>query len=82
VFESGSFVHIPRGTLHTFKNIDDRQGRLLVFITPAGLEEFFYSIGTPVAGSTAPPPFDAAIFDKVMKLSGKYNMQIFIPDNK
>ena len=78
-FEAGSFVYIPKGTLHTFKNIGRKKGRLLVIITPAGLEEFFYAIGTPAAGSTNPPPFDPGIIDKLMKLAGEYQMDIKVP---
>src|SRR5688572_10279490 len=40
-FESGSFIYIPKHTFHTFKNIGSKQGKLLVTISPAGLEEFF-----------------------------------------
>jgi len=79
LLESGSFVHVPKGTLHTFKNIDDRPGRLLVFISPAGLEEFFYAIGTPAAGTTTPPPFDPAVIDKLVQLADKYKMDVILP---
>jgi quercetin dioxygenase-like cupin family protein len=82
VFEKGSFVYIPKGTLHTFKNIDDQQGRLLVIITPAGLEEFFYSIGTPAADMATPPAFEPAIIDKVMQLANAYQMDIILPEGK
>ena len=78
-FEAGSFVYIPKGTLHTFKNIGPEKGRLLVTITPAGLEEFFYAIGTPAAGSATPPPFDPEIINKLMKLAGDYQMDIMLP---
>lgn len=79
VLEAGSFAHIPRGTLHTFKNIDEQQGQLLVVITPAGLEEFFYSIGTSANGLNTPPAFDPAVIDKIMKLAGKYRMDVRLP---
>lgn len=81
-FEAGSFVYIPKGTLHTFKNIDEQQGRLLVIITPAGLEEFFYAIGTPAVDLTTPPAFDPAVIDKLMTLAEKYQMDIILPDRK
>ena len=82
VFEQGSFVHIPKGTLHTFRNIDDKPGKLLVFITPAGLEEFFFAIGTNAAGTTAPPPFDPSVIDKVMTLAARYSMEVIVPERK
>jgi mannose-6-phosphate isomerase-like protein (cupin superfamily) len=79
VFEAGSFVYVPKGTLHTFKNIEGQQGRLLVIITPAGLEEFFYAIGTPVANLTTPPAFDPSVIEKVMQLAKDYQMEIVLP---
>jgi mannose-6-phosphate isomerase-like protein (cupin superfamily) len=82
VFEAGSFVYVPKGTLHTFKNIDAQQGRLLVTITPAGLEDFFYRIGTPAADLATPPAFDPAVIDKLMQLAKDYQMDIRLPEMK
>jgi len=79
VFESGSFIYIPKNTLHTFKNVGDQQGKLLVIISPAGLEEFFYSIGTPVSESSNNPGFDPDSIEKVMKLAPDYQMDIVLP---
>lgn len=80
VYEAGSFVYIPKGTLHTFKNISDKPGNLLLTITPGGLEEFFYAIGTPAAGTTTPPAFDPAVIERLMQLSKDYQMDIVLPD--
>ena len=82
VFEAGSFVYVPKGTLHTFKNIDAQQGRLLVTITPAGLEDFFYRIGTPAADLATPPAFDPGVIDKLMQLAKDYQMDIRLPEMK
>ena len=81
-FDKGSFIYIPKGTLHTFKNIGQEQGRLLVFITPAGLEEFFYAIGTPVSRAATPPAFDPGGVGELIKLARQYKMEILIPDSK
>jgi mannose-6-phosphate isomerase-like protein (cupin superfamily) len=82
VFESGAFVYIPKGTLHTFRNIGEQQGRLLVVITPAGLEEFFYAIGTRADDTTTPPAFDPSVFGKVMELAKEYKMDVLTDDAK
>ena len=82
IFEAGSFVYVPKGTLHTFKNIDAQQGRLLVTITPAGLEDFFYRIGTPAADLATPPAFDPGVIDKLMQLAKDYQMDIRLPEMK
>jgi mannose-6-phosphate isomerase-like protein (cupin superfamily) len=80
VFEAGSFINIPRGTLHTFKNVDEQPGRLLVVISPSGLEEFFYSIGTPATDVAIPPAFDAGIIQKIMELSKNFQMEVILPE--
>lgn len=82
VFESGGFVYVPKGTLHTFKNISEQPGRLLVTITPAGLEDFFYAIGTPAVDLTNPPAFDPGVIEKLMQLARVYQMDIVLPDKK
>ena len=80
VFEKGSFVYVPKGTLHTFKNIDEQQGKLMVIITPAGLEEFFYAIGTPAGDIATPPDFDPKAMAKILELAEHYQMDIVAPN--
>lgn len=38
---AGSFVHIPRGTVHEQGSADDRPVRLLVTLSPGAFERFF-----------------------------------------
>lgn len=37
----GATVHLPKGHMHTFKNIGKHTGEQLLFVYPAGLEQFF-----------------------------------------
>jgi quercetin dioxygenase-like cupin family protein len=37
----GSLMFVPRGVPHTWQNVGDGQGRLLVTFSPAGMERFF-----------------------------------------
>jgi quercetin dioxygenase-like cupin family protein len=37
----GSFAFIPRGVAHTWQNVGDQPGTLLVTFAPAGMEGFF-----------------------------------------
>ncbi len=50
----GAFVHAPRGTVHTFQNIGQTAGRILVTVQPAGLEVFFADLSAATAGMTEP----------------------------
>ena len=49
IFEvrTGDFIHIPRGTVHSFKN-GPRPSRLLATFAPAGIEGFFRGAGERV----------------------------------
>jgi pimeloyl-ACP methyl ester carboxylesterase/quercetin dioxygenase-like cupin family protein len=38
---AGSFVFVPSGTTYTFQNVGVQPARILVILTPAGLEPFF-----------------------------------------
>src|SRR3712207_4093574 len=55
-----SLVYVPKGTLHSYKNIDDKPGRMLVSQTPGGLHErFFEEIGELATEETGIPHFDS-----------------------
>ena len=47
---AGAYVFIPRGTPHTWAVVSDRTARLLVLVTPAGLEQFFDSTASAGGG--------------------------------
>jgi quercetin dioxygenase-like cupin family protein len=51
----GDFVHIPRETVHLFKN-GPTQAKLLATFSPAGIEGFFREVGEPVQDRSAPLP--------------------------
>jgi len=38
---AGSFVFIPRGVAHSFQNVGEEPGRMVVMFSPAGMEGFF-----------------------------------------
>ncbi|AZO23301.1 cupin domain-containing protein [Mesorhizobium sp. M1E.F.Ca.ET.045.02.1.1] len=42
----GSVVHVPRGTEHAFRVLDDRPARMLTVMTPGGFEGFFAEMAT------------------------------------
>ena len=53
VATSGSFVFVPRGTEHAFRNDDEAPARLFVVFTPAGMEPFFDAIAALDAAEPA-----------------------------
>jgi len=74
--ETGTFVYVPRGTVHTFTNIDTTAGRLLVTVTPAGFEKYFEAIGTPVhSRAEAFAINEAPDFARLMVLAPAFNLE-------
>jgi mannose-6-phosphate isomerase-like protein (cupin superfamily) len=41
---AGGFAHGPKGIAHSFKNVGERTGKLLMLTMPSGLEKFFKDI--------------------------------------
>ena len=65
----GSFVWITRGTVHTFKNIGESTGKILITSTGAGFHErFFRDVGVPVRDmATFEPPEGPPDIEKVLR---------------
>jgi quercetin dioxygenase-like cupin family protein len=61
---AGTFVYIPRGTMHGFRNIGSRRARMLNVHTPGGFDKFFEASGTPCEDIDAGPPNVAPNFAK------------------
>ncbi len=81
VVRAGNTVNIPSNAPHQFHNASSEPARLLCICSPAGQEEFFQQVGTPVATrTTAPPKLDeneqAEFIRKVMILAPKYRTEL------
>ncbi|MGE0756597.1 MAG: cupin domain-containing protein [Pirellulaceae bacterium] len=76
----GTFLNMPVGSLHCFKNETDKTARLLISVAPAGLEEMFFEVGNPLTANaeTAPPPSQADI-EKLLEAAPRYGIQIKLP---
>ncbi|MCW8209269.1 cupin domain-containing protein [Verminephrobacter aporrectodeae subsp. tuberculatae] len=53
--KAGGRVFVKRNVPHAFINRTDRPVRMLIFYTPAGVEEFFLAAGRPAINGVAPP---------------------------
>ena len=64
---AGTFVHIPKGVVHTHWNATSAPVRLLGFPTPAGFETFFAELAELTAAMPPGPPDMgrmAAVYEK------------------
>ena len=81
IVRAGETIHIPANAPHQFHNASSKPVRMLCICSPAGQEEFFKEIGTPVATRTTPPPKvdaaqEAAFMKRVIELAPKYQTEL------
>jgi len=78
---AGDTVNIPANAPHQFHNVSSQPTRLLCICSPAGQENFFIEVGTPVATRMTPPPKleekqQAEFIRKVKTLAPKYRTEL------
>jgi mannose-6-phosphate isomerase-like protein (cupin superfamily) len=74
-------LYVPKGTLHTHKNVGERVGRMLISQTPGGLyEHFFEAVGKPVYGDGRPLVFeDHPNMRRIVEVAAEYGIEIPLP---
>jgi len=75
----GDFVHIPRGTVHSFKNTGDGNAKMLMVATPAGLEKFFEEAFYPAPRSASPPLVTEALMQRLLAAAPKHGLELLPP---
>ncbi|WP_029246692.1 cupin domain-containing protein [Schlesneria paludicola] len=80
VARAGEFANMPVGVAHSFKNESQQTARMVISVAPAGLEQMFFEVGTPVAPgtTTAAPPTKAEI-EKLLAAAPRYGITIHVP---
>lgn len=66
----GEIFFAPRGSVHTFRNAGTTTGRIAIFISPAGIEQFFADL----AGLTP-----AADMPRILELFSEYGLSLHHP---
>ena len=78
---AGDTFNIPSNAPHQFYNSSNKPVHMLCLCSPAGLENFFMQVGTPVEGRTTPAPKpDRAAQEKleakIKELAPKYRIEL------
>jgi quercetin dioxygenase-like cupin family protein len=77
---AGCLVIAPPGNTHAFKNEGDEPARVLLLITPAGLEEFFQEVGVPIkAKSALSEYFTPENLERMVTTASKYGVETKLP---
>ena len=76
----GTFVNVPAGVPHTFRNDSGKRARALITLAPAGLERMFlgYCKPLPDGATTAPPPTPEEI-DRLIKAAPSFGIEFVKP---
>lgn len=73
VATAGSFVFIPKGTVHTYKNVGAQPPKMLAIATPAGFEGFLEEVGQPAGEGAVPPPGPEEL-ERALAAAPKYDI--------
>lgn len=82
---AGDTVNIPANAPHGFSNVSGRPARVLCLCSPAGQDDFFRKIGTPVASRTSSAPKlteaeQKAFMAKAQDLAPRYATELLPPE--
>jgi mannose-6-phosphate isomerase-like protein (cupin superfamily) len=76
----GTFVNVPPNVWHSFKNETNEIAKLIIVLSPAGMEQLFVEVGLEISDtSVKPPPFNNEQIQKLVRLAPKYGMEIKPP---
>ena len=76
----GTFVQIPRGTPHAFRNNTAKPARMLIMCVPAGFEKFMAEFATELPSADAPPvPPSPGEIEKLLSIAPRYGIVMLPP---
>jgi mannose-6-phosphate isomerase-like protein (cupin superfamily) len=74
----GQFLHVPRGTIHTFRNVTTEAARMLSGFVPSGFERFFRDFGHGALPTDVNPlPVQEAERQRLKATAIQYGMELF-----
>jgi quercetin dioxygenase-like cupin family protein len=73
----GQFLHVPRGTLHTFQNMTTDAARMLSGFVPSGFERFFRDFGHSARLEDVEPlPVQETEIQRLNATASEYDMEL------
>ncbi len=75
----GTYVFLPRGSVHSYKVEGNAPARILILTTPAGFERFCRESGEPAATRELPPPAGEAEIGKMLAAAPRFGVEILPP---
>ncbi|HLO86622.1 MAG TPA: cupin domain-containing protein [Nostocaceae cyanobacterium] len=79
----GSFIHLPKGKLHSFANKTTTPAKTLAWITPGGLEKFIAEAGTKVDNNLpSPPTLTPSDIENLLGVAPNYGVKFLVPSSQ
>jgi quercetin dioxygenase-like cupin family protein len=77
---AGAFVYVPRGTVHSFKNIGDDPCKLLIMFTPGGKDRFFLGYPNSADNGAPPPPMTEhdKDFERCLRIGAEFGDEYLV----
>jgi mannose-6-phosphate isomerase-like protein (cupin superfamily) len=73
----GTFVNVPPNVLHSFKNETNETAKLIIVLSPPGMEHFFVETGLEVSDiNIKPQPFTDEQKQKLASIASKYGVEL------
>ncbi|WKA55657.1 quercetin 2,3-dioxygenase [Planococcus shixiaomingii] len=72
----GTFLYAPRGIAHMYKSEGTVPSKILIMLTPAGMEQFFVEASVPAEEFKLPPDTVVPDMDKVIAAAQKNGIEI------
>ena len=80
VAKPGTFINIPPGVLHSFKNEANEIAKVTFVLSPGGMEQLFVEVGIEVSDTNVKPPtFTKEQIQKLPSIASKYGVEIRPP---
>jgi quercetin dioxygenase-like cupin family protein len=76
---AGDFVFLPRGVAHSFQNTGNVDAKVLLVVTPAGLEKFFEESFYPLADCPDAPPMTDAFMGRMLAAASNCGLEFLPP---
>src|SRR3989337_1182257 len=72
---AGSLAYVPKGTLHTFKNVGTSASGVAAILSPGGFEKFFLEAGEPATEGSSPPEGEPDV-GRLVEIGQRYGLEI------
>lgn len=74
---AGAFVNLPKGSTHWFRNHTKGNAKMLILVSPGGLEAMFREVGQVIGNvNDTIPSFGAVEQQKLLEAAPKYGVEI------